>query len=70
MINSKICIALVGLPARGKTYIARKLSRYLRWIGLHTKGEKIAGHYIHYYSDIPVSPPPNDVGVAPLQCLM
>lgn len=30
-------IALVGLPARGKTYIARKLSRYLNWIGINTK---------------------------------
>ncbi|KAL5516014.1 hypothetical protein EMCRGX_G001270 [Ephydatia muelleri] len=32
-----ICIATVGLPARGKTYIAKKLARYLRWIGLNTK---------------------------------
>lgn len=35
--NSLICIAMVGLPARGKTYIAKKLARYLRWIGLNTK---------------------------------
>merc|ERR1719300_1119216 len=30
-------IAMVGLPARGKTYISKKLSRYLNWIGIHTK---------------------------------
>ena len=36
--NSKICIALVGLPARGKTYIAKKLARYLNWIGVNTRG--------------------------------
>ena len=36
--SSKICIALVGLPARGKTYISRKLARYLNWIGVSTKG--------------------------------
>ncbi len=36
--NSPVCIALVGLPARGKTYIARKVERFLRWIGLTTKG--------------------------------
>lgn len=27
----------VGLPARGKTYISKKLSRYLNWIGINTK---------------------------------
>ncbi|XP_041459508.1 6-phosphofructo-2-kinase/fructose-2,6-bisphosphatase-like isoform X3 [Lytechinus variegatus] len=30
-------IVMVGLPARGKTYIAKKLSRYLNWIGINTK---------------------------------
>ena len=30
-------IAMVGLPARGKTYISKKLSRYLNWIGVDTK---------------------------------
>lgn len=30
-------IALVGLPARGKTYISKKLCRYLNWIGINTK---------------------------------
>ncbi|KAJ7384490.1 6-phosphofructo-2-kinase/fructose-2,6-bisphosphatase 2 [Desmophyllum pertusum] len=28
---------MVGLPARGKTYVARKLTRYLNWIGVNTK---------------------------------
>ena len=30
-------IVMVGLPARGKTYISRKLSRYLNWIGVNTR---------------------------------
>ncbi|XP_030829073.1 6-phosphofructo-2-kinase/fructose-2,6-bisphosphatase isoform X1 [Strongylocentrotus purpuratus] len=30
-------IVMVGLPARGKTYIAKKLARYLNWIGINTK---------------------------------
>jgi signal recognition particle GTPase len=34
-------IALVGLPARGKTYISKKLSRYLNWIGINTKVRRI-----------------------------
>ncbi|XP_077984994.1 6-phosphofructo-2-kinase/fructose-2,6-bisphosphatase-like isoform X2 [Glandiceps talaboti] len=30
-------IVMVGLPARGKTYVAKKLTRYLNWIGIPTK---------------------------------
>jgi len=30
-------IAMVGLPARGKTYISRKMARYLNWIGMETR---------------------------------
>uniref|UniRef100_A0A915B845 6-phosphofructo-2-kinase domain-containing protein n=1 Tax=Parascaris univalens TaxID=6257 RepID=A0A915B845_PARUN len=37
-------IALVGLPARGKTYISHKLCRYLNWIGLKTKAFNV-GEY-------------------------
>uniref|UniRef100_A0A336LQ47 CSON000404 protein n=1 Tax=Culicoides sonorensis TaxID=179676 RepID=A0A336LQ47_CULSO len=36
-VNIPHVIAMVGLPARGKTYIAKKLSRYLNWIGINTK---------------------------------
>ena len=30
-------ICMVGLPARGKTYISKKLTRYLNWIGVTTR---------------------------------
>ncbi|XP_070558322.1 6-phosphofructo-2-kinase/fructose-2,6-bisphosphatase-like isoform X2 [Ptychodera flava] len=30
-------IVMVGLPARGKTYISKKLTRYLNWIGIPTR---------------------------------
>ncbi|CAD6190700.1 unnamed protein product [Caenorhabditis auriculariae] len=30
-------IVMVGLPARGKTYISKKLCRYLQWTGFRTK---------------------------------
>lgn len=38
-VNTPHIIAMVGLPARGKTYIAKKLSRYLNWIGINTRGK-------------------------------
>ena len=37
-INLTHMIIMVGLPARGKTYIARKLCRYLNWCGISAKG--------------------------------
>ncbi|CAL9163593.1 unnamed protein product [Musa hybrid cultivar] len=35
--DSRLAIVLVGLPARGKTFTAAKLTRYLRWLGHETK---------------------------------
>ncbi|XP_049616994.1 6-phosphofructo-2-kinase/fructose-2,6-bisphosphatase 3 isoform X1 [Syngnathus scovelli] len=35
--NPPTVIVMVGLPARGKTYMSRKLTRYLNWIGMPTK---------------------------------
>src|SRR5262249_29382673 len=40
----KIAIVMVGLPARGKTYVARKLARYLAWLG-HTTRVFNVGNY-------------------------
>ncbi|KHJ90824.1 phosphoglycerate mutase family protein [Oesophagostomum dentatum] len=37
-------ISLVGLPARGKTYISHKLCRYLNWIGIKTRAFNV-GEY-------------------------
>lgn len=39
LTNSPTVIVMVGLPARGKTYISKKLTRYLNWIGVPTKGK-------------------------------
>lgn len=34
--NQKLALVMVGLPARGKTFVARKLQRYLSWLGHRT----------------------------------
>lgn len=34
LVSVKQVICMVGLPARGKTYISRKLAGYLTWIGI------------------------------------
>lgn len=33
----KLALVMVGLPARGKTYLARKIARYLAWLGYRTR---------------------------------
>jgi 6-phosphofructo-2-kinase len=35
--HGKLVVVMVGLPARGKSYIARKLARYLNWLQYDTK---------------------------------
>uniref|UniRef100_A0A673MS25 6-phosphofructo-2-kinase/fructose-2,6-bisphosphatase-like n=1 Tax=Sinocyclocheilus rhinocerous TaxID=307959 RepID=A0A673MS25_9TELE len=42
--NCPTMIVMVGLPARGKTYISKKLTRYLNWIGVPTQGEACASN--------------------------
>ncbi|KAI9106096.1 histidine phosphatase superfamily [Phlyctochytrium arcticum] len=33
----RLACIMVGLPARGKTYVARKVARYLAWLGHHSR---------------------------------
>src|SRR4030095_16750485 len=34
--GQKLAVVMVGLPARGKTFVARKLQRYVSWLGYRT----------------------------------
>ena len=46
MTNCPTLIVTVGLPARGKTYISKKLTRYLNWIGVPTRGR--TSHHVSF----------------------
>eukprot|EP00047_Mylnosiga_fluctuans_P002478 m.224671 g.224671 ORF g.224671 m.224671 type:complete len:501 (-) comp11131_c0_seq1:89-1591(-) len=35
--DPKLCVAMVGLPARGKSYIAKKLAYYLNWVDMSAR---------------------------------
>eukprot|EP00638_Chattonella_subsalsa_P009227 CAMPEP_0117776388 /NCGR_PEP_ID=MMETSP0947-20121206/27719_1 /TAXON_ID=44440 /ORGANISM="Chattonella subsalsa, Strain CCMP2191" /LENGTH=602 /DNA_ID=CAMNT_0005603307 /DNA_START=45 /DNA_END=1856 /DNA_ORIENTATION=+ len=40
--GGKLVLCMVGLPGRGKSFIARKVARYLRWINYRTRVFSIA----------------------------
>uniref|UniRef100_A0A3P8UMW8 6-phosphofructo-2-kinase/fructose-2,6-biphosphatase 4b n=2 Tax=Cynoglossus semilaevis TaxID=244447 RepID=A0A3P8UMW8_CYNSE len=66
MKNSPTLIVTVGLPARGKTYISKKLTRYLNWIGVPTK-EFNVGQYrrecLKIYKSFEFFHPDNEEGL-------
>src|SRR5690606_17902 len=37
-------LVMVGLPARGKSFLARKLARYLSWLGHPTRVFNVGGY--------------------------
>uniref|UniRef100_A0A673ZUS9 6-phosphofructo-2-kinase/fructose-2,6-biphosphatase 4b n=1 Tax=Salmo trutta TaxID=8032 RepID=A0A673ZUS9_SALTR len=66
MTNCPTLIVTVGLPARGKTYISKKLTRYLNWIGVPTK-EFNVGQYrrecVKIYKSFEFFHPDNEEGL-------
>ena len=59
----RLAIVMVGLPARGKTYIARRVARYLGWLGYATRvfnvgnyrRERVGAQQAHSFFD-PANP--------------
>jgi 6-phosphofructo-2-kinase / fructose-2,6-biphosphatase 2 len=39
-----LVVVVVGLPARGKTFIAQRLCRYLKWLGFETKSFNVGDY--------------------------
>uniref|UniRef100_A0A671ENE4 6-phosphofructo-2-kinase/fructose-2,6-biphosphatase 4 n=1 Tax=Rhinolophus ferrumequinum TaxID=59479 RepID=A0A671ENE4_RHIFE len=66
MTNCPTLIVMVGLPARGKTYISKKLTRYLNWIGVPTR-EFNVGQYrrdmVQTYKSFEFFLPDNEEGL-------
>jgi len=57
--HAQLAVVLVGLPARGKSYIAHKICRYLRWQGVAARlfnagdyrRQLLGGHQAHDFFD-------------------
>ncbi|KAK3104001.1 hypothetical protein FSP39_023557 [Pinctada imbricata] len=50
VVQAPTVISMVGLPARGKTYMSKKLTRYLNWIGIRTRAFNV-GEYRRAVTD-------------------
>uniref|UniRef100_A0A665VFX6 6-phosphofructo-2-kinase/fructose-2,6-bisphosphatase 4-like n=2 Tax=Echeneis naucrates TaxID=173247 RepID=A0A665VFX6_ECHNA len=66
MTNCPTLIVTVGLPARGKTYISKKLTRYLNWIGVSTKEFNVGQYrreFVKIYKSFEFFRPDNEEGL-------
>ena len=49
--DKKLVIILVGLPARGKSYISKKVSRYFNWVGYTSKIFNVGNYRRNYFEN-------------------
>uniref|UniRef100_A0A8C6LAF4 6-phosphofructo-2-kinase/fructose-2,6-biphosphatase 4 n=6 Tax=Nothobranchius TaxID=28779 RepID=A0A8C6LAF4_NOTFU len=66
MTNCPTLIVTVGLPARGKTYISKKLTRYLNWIGVPTREFNVGQYrreFMKIYKSFEFFRPDNEEGL-------
>lgn len=47
----KLCVVIVGLPARGKSFISQKIVRYLSWLSIPTKSFNCSTNLIKLLKD-------------------
>ncbi|AEO71917.1 uncharacterized protein THITE_2124808 [Thermothielavioides terrestris NRRL 8126] len=45
--DTRICVVMVGLPARGKSYIAQKAQRYLNWLSIPAETFNVGNYRRH-----------------------
>jgi 6-phosphofructo-2-kinase len=50
--SNKLVIVLVGLPARGKSFVARKLLNFLEWYGVHCKIFNVGKYRRKAYAEV------------------
>jgi hypothetical protein len=50
--SNRLVIALVGLPARGKSFVARKLVNFLEWNGVHCKIFNVGQYRRQAYAEV------------------
>jgi broad specificity phosphatase PhoE/predicted kinase len=69
LTTRKLLIVMVGLPARGKSYIARKLARYLAWLGHRTRVYNVGSYRRAAFGNQPATffDPSNSDGAAARQ---
>ncbi|MEM6931751.1 MAG: 6-phosphofructo-2-kinase domain-containing protein, partial [Myxococcota bacterium] len=46
--DASLVLVMVGLPARGKTFMARKIARYLSWLGVTSRVFNVGNYRRHY----------------------
>ncbi|ODV87601.1 hypothetical protein CANARDRAFT_6125 [[Candida] arabinofermentans NRRL YB-2248] len=42
--NLRVCVVMVGLPARGKSFISQKIVRYLSWLSIATRSFSVSSY--------------------------
>lgn len=65
--NVRVCVVMVGLPARGKSLIAQKIVRYLLWLSINSKCFNVGSYRREIATDTVVDAeffdPKNEVGM-------